>query len=257
MLSGAERGLVRLVEGGESKIATGLGRLFGPGSSKAANEGVEQVLTASNYRTVAGRLKEQAGDLGRLADSASEQTRSLHEHSPEHGAAADGIIGRGTQHLASKLPPEGTPGPFSAPYRPSAAELAAFNRAAGVAENPASVLSHIANGTIHPDHVEALATIYPAIHKEMSLQIMDGLAALTAKGGTVPFKTRMGLALFLGGNVDPLLSPEAMRATQAMFAMANRDAQTGNVEPGSRSTLNLGVAGRMSTPMQASASRST
>jgi hypothetical protein len=246
-----------MVEGGESKIAAGLRSLFESGGAKAAVETADRALTAANYGKVSGTLRGQAGDLGRLADSASIQTRDLRDHSPEHGAAAEGIIARGTQHLASKLPPETAPGPFSAPYQPSPAELAAFNRAAGVAQDPASVLAHIRNGTIHPDHVDALATIYPAIHREMGIQIMEGLAALTARGGTVPFKTRMGLSLFLGGNMDPALSPSAMRSNQLAFSTAAQNEQTGNVEPGTRSALNLGVASRMTTPMQASASRST
>ena len=88
------------------------------------------------------------------------------------------------------------------------------------------------------------------------MQIMDGLAKLTSKGGSVPFKTRMGLALFLGGNVDPMLTPAAMQANQVALTTAARNEQTGNVEPSSRSTQKLGLAERMSTPMQASASRS-
>lgn len=255
-LTGAQKALLRMAEGGESKIASGLGRLFGEGSVKAASEATEHALTPRNYSKIASELKDKAGDITRLADSASQQTRDLHEHAPEHGVAADSVIARGTQHLASKLPQEPELGPFGGTYKPSPAELAPFNRAAKIAQNPASILDDIRRGTIHPDHVEALATIYPAIHKEMTVQIMDRLAAAGATGQRIPFKVRMGLALFLGGNMDPMLQPAAMLANQAALTVASKNEQTGNVEPSSRSLDALGVAGRMSTPMQASAYRS-
>jgi hypothetical protein len=234
-------------------IGGGVGRLFTGTAAKGVAEGTEAVINAGNYTRVSAQLRTNAADPTGLADHAHKQTGPWSQHAPGAADEATGVIARATQHLASKLPPEGPPDPFGKPYQPSPAELSAFNRAAGIAQNPASILDEIRRGTIHPDHVEALATIYPSIHRQMQMEIMDRLALVTSKGEHVPFKTRMGLSLFLGGNLDPLLSPEAMRANQLAFA---RDAQTGNVEPGSRSTLNLGVAGRMSTPMQASASRS-
>lgn len=251
----AQKALLRMAEGGESKIAAGLGRLFEAGGAKAGAEAAERVLTPTNYRGIADNLRQSSGDLDRLASATSAQTSELKQHAPEHGAAADGIVARGTSYLASKLPPETTPGPFGGPYRPSAAELDAFNRAARIAERPTSILDDIAHGTIHPEHVEALSAIYPALHQEMTQQIIEGLANLTAQGGTIPFKVRMGLALFLGGNMDPALSSASMQANQATFAVAAQNEQTGNVEPSSRGAENLGVARRMATPMQASAAR--
>lgn len=254
--TGAQKALIRLAEGGESRLAAGLGRLFEPTGAKAGAEAVDRVLTPKNYKSIAEDLRAKANDLDRLASDTSQQTKDLREHAPEHAAAADAIVARGTQYLASKLPPETQPGPFGGEYRPSAAELAAFNRAAKIAERPHAILDEIARGTIHPDHVEALATIYPALHKEMTIQIMDRMAKLSAGGTKPPFQTRMGLALFLGGQMDPTLSQSSMAANQVALTLARRDEQQGTVEPSSRSLGELGVAGRMATPMQASASRS-
>ena len=238
-------------------IAGGVGRVFSGAAAEAAAKGSETVINASNYGKVAAQVRAHAADPQMLADASQKQTGPWSSHAPGASGEVAGIAARATQHLASKLPQEGAQAAFGAPYKPSAAELAAFNRAAKIAERPAAILEEIANGTVHPDHVQALSVIYPSIHREMSLQIMDRMAALTAKGGKVPFKTQMGLTLFLGGNVNGALAPASMAANQAVIAQARRDEQTGNVEPGSRSLEGLGVAGRMSTPMQASASRSS
>ena len=241
------------VDGG---IAAGVGRIFGEAAAKGGAEVSERVVNPSNYRTIAQGLREHAGDPERMAETTSSQTATIKRHDPEVGAELDAVAARSVQHLASLLPKETPPGPFSAPYQPSAAELASFNRAASVIRNPALIPHLIAEGKIHPDHVAALGAVYPSIQREMSMQIMDKMAQLTARGGSIPFKARMGLALFMGGNMDPMLSQASMQANQASLAMARRDEQTGNVEPSSRSTANLGVAGRMATPMQASAARS-
>jgi hypothetical protein len=234
-------------------ISSGVGRALTTGASRATSAGAEAVITSSNYPSVSAHLRGRAADPTLLADHAHRETQGWSQHAPEAADEITGVIARANQHIASKLPQEGPPDPLGAPYRPSAAELSAVNRAAQIARDPVSILSEIKRGTVHPDHVEALAAIYPAIQRQISLEIMDVLSDLTSRGQSIPFTTRMGLALFLGGAMDPLLSPAAIQANQAAFA---RDARDGNVEPGVRPALSLGVAGRMSTPMQASASRS-
>jgi hypothetical protein len=239
-----------------ASIEGGIGRMFTGAASKAVSGGSEAAINASNYTKMASDIRAHASDPQMLADAQAKQTAPWSRHAPEAAAEATGVSARATQLLASKLPPETTPGPFGGEYKPSPAELAAFNRTAAIIQNPSSILDKIARGTIHPDHIEALSTVYPALHKEMSMQIMDRMAQLTARGGKIPFQTRMGLALFLGGNLDPMLNPQSMQANQAAIRIAAQNENTGNVEPSARPGSNLGVAGRMATPMQASASRS-
>jgi len=251
----AQQALARMAEGGESRLAAGLGRIFGASGAKAGAEASSAVLNPGNYRKIADATRGHANDLERMASASSAQTGELRQHAPDHAAALDSLAARGVAHLASKLPQEGPRAAFDAPYQPSTAELAPFNRAAEIAQNPAAILHHIADGTVHPDHVQALGAIYPALQKEMQAQAIERLSKALASGERMPFRTRMGLGMFLGSDLDSLMSPRSMQANQLATAMAPKDQQ--GLQPGPRALENLGVAGRMSTPQQAAAARGT
>lgn len=93
-----------------------------------------------------------------------------------------------------------------------------YERALSIANKPLSVLKHIQDGTILPEHVKHLNSMYPEVHDYLSKKITDRLVN-HQKDETKPSdRTVQGLSLFLGSALKSSLTPASIQAAQATFA---------------------------------------
>lgn len=93
-----------------------------------------------------------------------------------------------------------------------------YDRALSIANKPLSVLKHIQDGTILPEHVKHLNSMYPEVHDYLSKKITDRLVN-HQKDETKPSdRTVQGLSLFLGSALKSSLTPASIQAAQATFA---------------------------------------
>ncbi len=103
-------------------------------------------------------------------------------------------------------------------------EKAKWQRKLEIAEQPLVAMNGIKDGSITQDDVNTLKTLYPGLYQRASRKIIEHISEAQADGKTIPYKTRIGLATFLGSPLDST-------QTQASIAAA----QVGGFNPNSKS----------------------
>lgn len=96
----------------------------------------------------------------------------------------------------------------------SDAELASFEKALRIVDNPYNILDSFMNNTITQKEVDTLRAIYPNIYNQMVNKIAE--FAYSDKAIDLPFQTRLKLSLLMGIKLDQSL--DTVGAYQANFA---------------------------------------
>ncbi len=127
------------------------------------------------------------------------------------------VMARRVAFLADKLPkrPDTAAmqlGPDR--WRPSDFEIASFARSVAAAEDPASVVERVANGTITPEDAEAFRAVYPEMYRLTRDAI---LAKLPAIRKTMPYDKRLAMSIFFDAPVDPAMSSGVLTVLQGGF----------------------------------------
>ncbi|MAG59644.1 hypothetical protein CMO96_02530 [Candidatus Woesebacteria bacterium] len=114
---------------------------------------------------------------------------------------------RGISFLHTKLPKNPLAGMELTmprkPYAPNPAEVSKFFRYEEIVNEPLKILGHLINGTLTPEHREALISVYPELYKNMQEEILKGLAQ-GKPNMTLPQKIQ--LSIFMGKPVDPTMT---------------------------------------------------
>lgn len=78
--------------------------------------------------------------------------------------------------------------------------------------DPLSVLDHVDKGTLTHEHVEALRSVYPELHQDMSNQILEHLGKMKMNGKQLPSSKKLAISKFLGMPIDSSLTPQSLQA---------------------------------------------
>src|SRR5262249_5918633 len=123
---------------------------------------------------------------------------------------------------------------------------------------PLSILKQAQAGTITPEAIEAVATVYPELFQQMRQRTIDYLGKHGNK--TVPYQSQLGLTMLLGVNVSPTTSGPSLMLNQAVYArkkggggQAGSAMKPLNIGAGRAKALTLST--RTLTPLQASNAR--
>lgn len=141
------------------------------------------------------------------------------DHAPNTSQAVMASMSGAVQFLASKLPQEDRGAPLDATPVPSNVEIAKFNRYAEVVEDPLSVLTRVKDGTVTMQDLDTLTSVYPSMYNNMKAQVLEKLTDYVAKNGPagIPYKTRLGLSMFLTENLDSSTLPQNIFSNQMML----------------------------------------
>lgn len=192
----------------------------------AIEKGAKAIFGAAPAAAALGSKKDSSHDKLRddihslnenpenILDRLNEQTKLLYAHAPESTGALNGALIRANQFLTAKMPKTPPPTPLGGEFQPSQAEKAKFERYSSVIENPISVMSTIHDGTITPESVEALSTVYPKMYDQMRGAVFSALADHKSKDGPIPYSAKMGLTLFMGQPMDGTLTPQSILSHQ-------------------------------------------
>lgn len=126
--------------------------------------------------------------------------------------------GRVSQYLNSLRPQDPSKLMFDKGYEDKAKERT-YRSALSVANAPVSVLTHVKKGTLQPEHMQHLQSMYPELHDHMSKKITEKLMKHQHDDEKKPnYRTQQALSLFLGAHLTSALSPASIQAAQAVFA---------------------------------------
>lgn len=192
---------------GQSLISRTLKNVF-----KAEGE----ILPASKMPTESDRtrldkaLKSAQKDPQKLMDVASNTGHYL----PDHGTAMTAMASGAFNYLSSIKPENSPRAPLDTKQEPSIIQQAAYNRALDIAQQPLIILDKINKGTLIPQDLAHLKSLYPAMYTKLSQGLSAQLADYVDRGKSIPYKQRLSLSLFLGQPLDSTMTPEGIVAAQ-------------------------------------------
>ncbi len=182
----------------------------------------------------------------------------LGHYLPDHQTGLTEASTRALGYLQSIKPQPFKPSPLDKPIDPSKAEMARYNRALEIAQQPAVVLQHVKDGTIQANDIKDLGAMYPGLYKKMAGDLSIKMTDAASKGIAIPYKTKIGLSLFLGQPLDTTMTPSSIQSAQSVF-MPKSGTQLPNMGSQQPKSGNLDKLGKniksYQTPNQASESR--
>lgn len=228
--------------------------------NKATNSifGGGEVLPASAYPTKETRekLQKSLDEIRIKPEKLMEVGSNVAHYMPDHSAAAAMTATTVVQYLQSINPHKDKVLPLDRVHQPSKDQLSTYNRTLDIAQQPLLVIDKIKQGTITPKDIMALRTMYPALYTRLTQKLTNDMFDHVAKGEQVPYKTRIGLSLFIGQPLDSSMTPAAIISSQPKpLGQQDQDAsgssQQGSPKPKSNA-LNK-FSSQYQTPSQTSA----
>lgn len=162
---------------------------------------------------------------GGQVDSATTSSGGLSEHLPEHNVLLNAAKARVFSYLKSQQPaPLHNKRAFDEDHKDTEQEHK-YNRLLTLANRPLSVLNHIKDGSLLPQHVHALTNMYPEIHTLLNKKLMEKIVEEVHEKRKPPYHVRQALSLFMGQDLDSSLTPQNIMAAQNVFARLNAQKQ--------------------------------
>lgn len=137
-----------------------------------------------------------------------------HESVPEYSSAFGMTASRAVEYLNSIKPKEFQAGPLDPKIPPAKYQQDNYNRALQIAEQPLSILHHIKHGTIVPQDIMTLKSIYPDLYSHLSNKFTESVAHSISKKNPIPYNTRISMGLFMAQPMDSTMTPSAIMSAQ-------------------------------------------
>jgi hypothetical protein len=142
---------------------------------------------------------------------------NLGHYMPEHQTTLVQSAANTIQYLNSIRPQTVKQSPLDEEMKPSKAQMAEYNKALDIAEQPLSILQKLKEGTLALNDVMHLQTMYPGLYQKLNQGITHEMMEVINKGEKISYKMRLGLSRFLGEPLDSTMTPEAIQASQMVF----------------------------------------
>jgi hypothetical protein len=219
VLSTVQRLARQTDEGIGASVRRFLGRA--KGAARVAGARAERAGVASTARAAYARwskeIDEHQQDRTRTAARMAENTRDITHDAPRVQQSMQTAGVRALEHLAATRPVGQTlPGQLvGSTSEPSPIDIRRWAARIRVVEDPMSVLADLERGSLTPEAVETLRTVYPAIYAQIGRRVMEVLAE---RGTSASYQERLRLGMLLGIPTDPSLSPEILAILQTPTA---------------------------------------
>lgn len=238
----------KAVAQGNSKLVGAAEDLFG-GTTKVLSS--DLIPDSKSILDLDDTLKEKQNDHASVLNTVGDLPHYLPDHAQELAKTSMNAV----NYLNSQRPVGQKPGILDDEIPPSKQQQVDYERKLAVAEQPLSVLQHVKQGTLLPQDLGTLKAIYPEYYDRMSQQVMTAMNDHLHNKGSIPYRVKQGLSLFLGQPMDSTMTPSSIQAIQSTFAQSGSQQQPqGKQGKGSASKLNK-VASNLETPSQARESR--
>ncbi len=93
-----------------------------------------------------------------------------------------------------------------------------YKDACDIALDPLSIMNKVRDGSLDPEHVQHLNSLYPEVSQQINQKVMDRInMSKIKKEPPPPYRVRQALSLLLGTPLDSSLAPQNVAAAQAAF----------------------------------------
>lgn len=226
-------------------------------TSKLFKPGDESVLPKSMQVSQADRNKlekhleqyiQTSQDPNQLGESMNVATQ-LGRYMPDHMAAHSEMVSNVSEYLKAQRPSPKQLGPLDPIIPITQMDKTQWNRTLNIAQQPLTVIDNIKLGTITPKDVQDMKSMYPDLYNKLSQELLNSVVAQSSSGTIVPYKTRMGLSLFLGHPLDSTLTPASIIGAQPQPQQSPSPTDSGQAPKRSTAKLDKGPQNAM-TPLQ-------
>lgn len=182
------------------------------------------VLAANSLPSQADRDKLEK-NLTKMQSNPDQYTNTQSEgqlghYLQQHQVAMTQASTRIASYLESLKPKTNLPNTLDKAIPPSKIEEARYKRAQDIAINPMIVLSRIKSGSLQPTDIQDLNNMYPGVYGQIVHKLTSEIGDMQSKDGTIPYKTRMSLSLFMGQPLDSTMQPMSIQSAQASMMPA-------------------------------------
>jgi hypothetical protein len=229
---------------GRAEVSAGIGKVFGKPPEAAA----------ATFAKRLDHINDLANNPAALQAALERQTDGVHEHAPDTAVALNTATSRAVAFLASKAPQQVKNG-IMPPLPPSAADVARFHRYYEAVERPHDILKQAAAGTLTPEAVEAVRTVYPEMFEK---QIVPAIMSKLAEVKSVPYRSRLMIGMLLGQDVDGSMTAASVAANQATLSgpsVAPSQRKPGKPHPTTAGAGKVSLSSRFLTPGQRALAR--
>lgn len=195
---------------GQTALNKAVGGVFNVSEKAIAGKVIPSVMDREKLDKVVTQVQQNPNKLTEINNG------NIAHYMDGHQTAISETQTRAIQYLQSIKPQPYRSSPLDKEIQPSDAEMARYNRALDIAQQPLSVLQHVKDGTLQQSDIKDLATMYPSLYKQMVGKMTDEISGLQAAGKDIPYHTRIGLGLFMGQALDTTMKPESIMAAQPM-----------------------------------------
>lgn len=168
-------------------------------------------------------FKKQSDYLNSFADP--DQTKRILEskigtiqQAPQIEKALKDQMAAQGKYLLSQVPKDPLAGnnifPGNSKWQPSDMDLARFSRQVEAASNPLNVVAKVANGSVTPEEITTLQTLYPTIYKQLQSQVSS---AIIERGDDISYSQKLKISQLFNVPTDPSLAPQAVANLQSNF----------------------------------------
>lgn len=172
----------------------------------------------------------------------SQQASQVGHYLPQHQSALTEATSQQLQYLQQLKPHPFKPGPLDSEIPPTPEQEARYNRALTIAQQPMTVLQHIKDGTLQATDIQDFKAMYPAVYARTMQNLANEMVNRHADEEPIPYKTRVGISLFLGQPLDSSMLPASIIAAQPKPKPAQQQEAQGKTKKG---TATLGKSNKM------------
>lgn len=212
-----------------------------------------EVLPDSKYPDAKSResLQKSLDKLRKDPGSLSKVAGDMGHYMPDHAVALGSVSQNVVSFLNSIKPSTAPNAPLDSPIKQSRAVEAQYDRALDIAHQPLIVLDSLKKGTMTSHDVIALQHMYPSLYESLKQKVMNEVISKKSDEEPIPYKTRMGVSMFLAQPMDSTMSPMGISAAQPPPDQPQQQqaSQQGGNRPTQLKDKNAKLA---QTPLQAS-----
>jgi hypothetical protein len=105
-------------------------------------------------------------------------------------------------------------------------------------------MNHIKNGTLQPEHMTHMNSMYPELTSYLQKQLTQRIMNSQLDNESLPGKTQRSLSMFLGAPMASNLTPQSITAAQMAFAPKQTPQQSQQQAKTKKGTSNLGKSNK-------------
>lgn len=189
---------------------------------------------------------------------AIEMGNPIAHYLPEHATEAASLSAKAVNYFNSLKPVQAQTSPLDTPSPIDKSAQNKYNRALDVAQKPLLVIPHIQNGTLLPQDVVTLRTLFPGVHEAIVRNMTKEIIANPEAAKNFPYAKKQAMSVFIGGKpLESTMTPQAAQAI--MHSNASQQAAESQPQAGGRrpSQSALGQVNKVNalyqTPLEARA----